>query len=153
MGEDKNTGKIHRIIPVLIMIFIFVQSAFPADLSSRESGLIVSLVRHFWDADPETITYAVRKCAHFIEYSALGWSLLLPVTNRFGRCGGLYAWVFGSLYAVTDEIHQIFVEGRSCELGDILLDSAGVLTGLLIAFALSMIRAGKQNHKHKEEAK
>ena len=54
MGEEKNTKKIYKIIPVLIMIFIFVQSAFPADLSSRESGLIVSLVRHFWDADPET---------------------------------------------------------------------------------------------------
>ena len=91
MGEDKNSKKIYKIIPVLIMIFIFVQSAFPADLSSRESGLIVSLVRHFWDADPETITFTVRKCAHFIEYLALGWSLLLPVTNRFGRPGGLYA--------------------------------------------------------------
>ncbi len=134
-------------MPVIIMIFVFVQSAFPADLSSRESGLIVSLVRHFWDADPETITFTVRKCAHFIEYLALGWSLFLPVCNRFGRLGGLYAWVFGSLYAVTDEIHQIFVEGRSCELGDMLLDSAGVLTGLLIAFALRMIRAGRQSHK------
>ena len=151
MGEEKNTKKIYKLIPVFIMIFIFVQSAFPADLSSRESGLIVSLVRHFWDADPETITYVVRKCAHFIEYLALGWSLLLPVTNRFGRFGGLYAWVFGSLYAVTDEIHQIFVKERSCELSDVLLDSAGVLTGLLIAFAFSMIRAGRQSHK--EEAK
>ena len=149
MGEDKNSKKIYKIIPVLIMIFIFVQSAFPADLSSRESGLIVSLVRHFWDADPETITFTVRKCAHFIEYLALGWSLLLPVTNRFGRPGGLYAWVFGSLYAVTDEIHQIFVEGRSCEFSDILLDSAGVLTGLLIALALAKIRAA--SHSLKEE--
>ena len=149
MGEDKNSKKIYKIIPVLIMIFIFVQSAFPADLSSRESGLIVSLVRHFWDADPETITFTVRKCAHFIEYLALGWSLLLPVTNRFGRPGGLYAWIFGSLYAVTDEIHQIFVEGRSCEFSDMLLDSAGVLTGLLIALALAKIRAA--SHSLKEE--
>ena len=149
MGEDKNTKKIYKIIPVLIMIFIFVQSAFPADLSSRESGLIVSLVRHFWDADPETITFTVRKCAHFIEYLALGWSLLLPATKRFGRTGGLYAWIFGSLYAVTDEIHQIFVEGRSCEFSDMLLDSAGVLTGLLIAAVIGILHAGKQNESRK----
>ena len=148
---EKQKRILHLILTIVIMVFIFVQSAFPADLSSRESGLIVSLVRLFWDADPETITYVVRKCAHFIEYLALGWSLLLPVTNRFGRLGGLYAWVFGSLYAVTDEIHQIFVKERRCELSDVLLDSAGVLTGLLIAFALSMFRAGRQSYK--EEAK
>ena len=45
------------------------------------------------------------------------------------------AFAIGALYAVSDEIHQIFVPGRSCELRDILIDSAGVLVGIL-AFQL-----------------
>ena len=151
MERRKKCDK-YVVIPVLIMIFIFVQSAFPADLSSRESGLIVSLVRHFIDASPQAITFAVRKCAHFTEYLALGWSLLRPVSERLrGKAAGtafLTAWLIGAVYAVTDEIHQIFVKDRSCEFGDILIDSAGVLTGLVIAIIVITI---KQNRHHETE--
>ena len=38
----------------------------------------------------------------------------------------------GALYAVSDEIHQIFVPGRSCQAFDVLIDSSGVLTGTII---------------------
>ena len=139
-AEKKRQNRI--LIPVLIMIFIFVQSAFPADLSSRESGFIVSLVRLFWKADPEVITHVVRKCAHFIEYLALGWSLMAPARDRFETTSKvlIYSWIFGSLYAVTDEIHQIFVDGRSCQFSDFAVDSAGVLTGLLIGCAIYALR-------------
>ena len=41
-----------------------------------------------------------------------------------------------ALYAVTDEVHQYFVPGRSCELRDVLVDTSGALTGILAAFAL-----------------
>ena len=42
------------------------------------------------------------------------------------------AWLAGTLYAVTDEIHQSFVPGRSCELRDMGIDSCGVLAGVLV---------------------
>ena len=45
---------------------------------------------------------------------------------------GLIAWGIGALYAVTDEIHQMFSEGRSCEFRDICIDAGGVLFGVLI---------------------
>ena len=41
-------------------------------------------------------------------------------------------WVIGTVYAVSDEVHQLFVEGRSCEVRDMLLDSAGVAAGVLL---------------------
>ena len=41
-------------------------------------------------------------------------------------------WVIGTIYAVSDEVHQLFVEGRSCEVRDMLLDSAGVAAGVLL---------------------
>ena len=37
-----------------------------------------------------------------------------------------------ALYAVSDEIHQLFVSGRSCQLTDVLLDSAGAFVGHLL---------------------
>ena len=42
------------------------------------------------------------------------------------------AWLAGTLYAMTDEIHQSFVPGRSCELRDMGIDSCGVLAGVLV---------------------
>jgi len=35
-----------------------------------------------------------------------------------------------SLYAVTDEIHQLFVPGRSGELRDVMIDSIAALVGV-----------------------
>ena len=45
----------------------------------------------------------------------------------------LYAWAAGAIYSVTDEIHQMFVPGRACAPLDMLIDSAGVAAGVIIA--------------------
>ena len=46
------------------------------------------------------------------------------------------AWGIGTFYAVTDEIHQLFSPGRSCEFRDMCIDCAGVLTGILLIILL-----------------
>jgi VanZ family protein len=48
-------------------------------------------------------------------------------------------WVFVSVifsffYAVLDEVHQVFVPGRSASLGDVFLDSVGIAFAFLIYF-------------------
>ena len=45
---------------------------------------------------------------------------------------GIITQVFGTFYAITDEIHQTFIPGRSGEIRDVIIDSFGILTGLLI---------------------
>ena len=52
-------------------------------------------------------------------------------------------WVIGTIYAVSDEVHQLFVEGRSCEVRDMLLDSAGVAAGVLLMNWLNRYRSRK----------
>ena len=54
------------------------------------------------------------------------WSRL-SLDGPFGK-----AWFASALYAVTDEIHQHFVPGRSGEITDVLIDSIGCLIGALI---------------------
>ena len=128
------------------MAFIFFQSALPADLSSRESGRVVDLfVRLFQGIlpiDRETMVFIVRKGAHFAEYTILGGFLVPAVEERMlpdqaqmpdpAWRNRFISWLAGTLYAVTDEIHQSFVPGRSCELRDIGIDSCGVLAGVMI---------------------
>lgn len=53
------------------------------------------------------------------------------------RKAGLIAWACATAYAATDELHQMLVPGRSCLAGDVLLDSSGVLVGVLAFWAVA----------------
>ena len=44
------------------------------------------------------------------------------------------------LYAVSDEVHQIFVPGRGAEVKDVLIDSAGASVGVLMYLVISRLR-------------
>ena len=40
--------------------------------------------------------------------------------------------IFCTTYSISDEIHQKFIPGRSAELRDVIIDSLGALTGILV---------------------
>jgi len=60
---------------------------------------------------------------------------LVPVMREHGK-KAILAWLIGSAYAVTDEIHQYFASERSCEIRDMCIDSCGVLVGVLIGLLI-----------------
>jgi VanZ family protein len=68
----------------------------------------------------------LRKLAHAAEYAVLG-ALLVRAVQR-----GPLAILIGSAYAVTDEVHQAFVSGRHASPLDWLIDTAGVVAGVLL---------------------
>ena len=121
-------------ITALLMIFIFIQSALPADLSQQESGVIVFMLSRFLSVDPEGLSFVIRKCAHFTEYMILGILLRFCLESWFGKHGFLSpaGWAGGTLYACTDEMHQILSDGRSALWTDVLIDSTGTLCGVLL---------------------
>lgn len=67
----------------------------------------------------------LRKLAHLAEYAVLGLLLV-----RASRLSGV-ALVLAAAYAVTDEIHQTFVEGRHGAVRDVAIDAIGALVGIL----------------------
>ena len=138
-----------------IMLLIFLFSMEPAEQSDTTSGIITEKVadtiRPGWrgmasaarKAFYDSIQYAVRKCAHFTEFAILGFNLRLCLESWLGnrRKISLSAWITGTGYAVLDEIHQLWVDGRSGQWRDMLIDSAGVLAGVLLAvFLVKMIQ-------------
>lgn len=68
----------------------------------------------------------LRKLAHTAEYAVLG-ALLARATGRAGLAVAL-----GSLYAVSDEVHQMFVPGRMGSPVDVAIDAVGVTIGVLL---------------------
>ena len=87
----------------------------------------------------ELLSTIVRKCAHFCEFGLLGFNLMgwlrLRRWERPRIAAARLAWLLGTLYAVTDELHQLLVSERAPGLLDVLIDSAGVLAGALVMMA------------------
>jgi VanZ family protein len=74
----------------------------------------------------------VRKYAHFTEYLILDILVLnaLTVSGVRGFKGFIFSLVFCILYAISDEVHQLFVPGRGAQVTDVLIDSAGAFVGI-----------------------
>lgn len=82
------------------------------------------------------LNYAVRKSAHFIEYSLLGVLLFrafrMDSNARWRFRWALFAFVSAVGWALVDEFHQTFTRTRSGSIWDSLLDSTGALFALVI---------------------
>jgi VanZ family protein len=77
----------------------------------------------------------LRKGAHVTEYAILGLLLLRAVGRE------VPAFVIGVAYAITDEVHQRFVQGRHASPIDVAIDSAGILLGILLLARVESRRA------------
>ena len=137
---------IHWLPAVLWMGLIFFLSSQPAaasnSLSKDLTKLIMEILGRILPIDIEISTvdayvaqmnHFVRKCAHFFAYMILG----IFVSNGFKKSGSkkvfLLSFVFCAIYAVSDELHQLYVPGRGCRLKDVIIDSTGALSGIFLA--------------------
>lgn len=110
-------------------LFIFSNSMLPAQESSDISGGISYKIYELLNLniDFQLFHTFIRKCAHFIEYAILGVFAGFSFKKE-------YFWkifVLCILVSSADESIQLFVEGRSGQISDVLLDSIGSFTGIL----------------------
>ena len=118
---------------LLWMFLIFLMSSFDATESTNQSNFIVNIITNIFKIENiELLSFIIRKLAHFTAYLILG----LLVANMFTKnnINNLYliSIILCIIYATSDEIHQLFVPGRACQLRDILIDSIGSITGVYL---------------------
>lgn len=80
----------------------------------------------------------IRKIAHFTIYTLVGF-LLMALMSTYDIKENkriVTSQSIGTLYATSDEIHQLFIPGRSGQITDVILDSMGVLLGILIVLLI-----------------
>ena len=138
--------RICRALAVCWMVVIFAFSARNADLSTQDSmsiGILFGrlVVPSFAEMDAQMqvsfadlVDHPIRKLAHATEYAVLGFLLTGSYADR-------------SKKRLLDELHQLFVPGRSCELTDMLIDSSGVVAGTLAGLFLFMYWKGRKERK------
>lgn len=141
-----------KLILILVwMGFIFSFSNDNATVSTRKSdGVIVKSVQFFMgrqlnDKEKEKIVnmlvVPVRKGAHFMVYLILGL-LILSFINEFSVVqykALLLAIVLSFLYACSDEVHQLFIPGRSGEVLDVIIDTTGAFVGCFLYLGVNKI--------------
>ena len=158
------TRYIFLFLSLLWMTVIFIYSSKEVDESKRESSkyalfLCENFISDYDELQNEEkikvlneVDYYIRKLAHFVEYALLGFLvagfiIVGNVKRRENLLLFLVAWFIGTLYAASDEYHQLFVPGRSGQFSDVLLDSCGVLTGVFFynMYIKIFIKKGKIN--------
>lgn len=141
---------IFAILVILNCIAIFMFSAQNAEKSSKTSGVIVNRVvdtvstvnkKVKKETLKNSITFYVRKLAHFSIYTLLGiWLLNEMNTFKISTLKRvIISLSFGVIYAVSDEFHQSFISGRSQEIRDVCIDTCGVLFGCILVLLIGKI--------------
>lgn len=152
----KRTFLVLLAVTVMWMCVIFGFSSSTAEQSTVQSNAVTEFMIRIFEGDFESLEVweqqelierydgIFRKLAHFCVYAVLG---------------GLVYWTVGSLkslpdekitpiklslpisvvYAISDEIHQVFVPGRAGRITDVLIDSAGIVSGTLAAVFVTYV--------------
>lgn len=149
---------------VIMMIIIFVFSSKPAEVSDESSmtiaGYIYSVFEKIYGnektdeermAKLETLDHIVRKGAHVTEFALLAASFAWPLS--LDKMEGLRLAVtsvgLAATYAAADEFHQTFVPGRSGNVKDICIDTAGAALGYgVFIFLMHFCRKKQKTNTH-----
>ena len=129
------------IVLILWMIVIFSFSSADANKSTGTSDKVITTMIEIKDKitnnetpnnEKEIIvknsSFYIRKIAHVTEYLILGF-LMFNLLNQYSVTNIYYAIGLSILYSCTDEFHQLFINGRSGSIRDVLIDSIGILIG------------------------
>ncbi len=138
---------------VLNILFIWGNSLLTREVSAAISKFVGQILSIFFpgpSSPAEGTGHGVlRKVAHVTEFCSLGillsWGVRLLRDKQWELY--LYPLMLGVVVASIDETIQIFVPGRGPGLGDVGIDSIGVVTGILIFTLILLIRkkTGKQS--------
>lgn len=118
-----------RFLPALaFMALIFFFSSLPEKAVARATDPVIK--QQPKALQPLKIKWL--KVGHFVGYAGLGAALLYGFRPRGRKTAEPLALGVSVVYAVTDEIHQTFVTGRSAAVSDVLLDSGAALAAILV---------------------
>ena len=152
----KESGKriafwVFIVLTLLWAWVIFGFSANTAEESTIQSNAVTEIILRIFYDDFDELSFeeqqnlidrcdkVTRKLAHFTAYAILGFLLYGTLNFAPGSVfekkykKSLFSFVPCALFAMTDEYHQTLVEGRAGRFTDVLIDSSGVVFGIIAA--------------------
>lgn len=160
-GRSTKRQIVFIVLSVLFAVMIFCFSARNGVESTEDSyavGMEFGRITHTdfknWSEDAklafaEKVDHPIRKLAHATEYAVFAMLLCGAWFDgrRKRKLSAFFAWGTATVYAMTDEFHQLFVPGRSGQVKDVLLDSCGAAVGVLILMlVMLLIHVSRRRH-------
>lgn len=165
MKNSKKALSCFLLITWLLIIFLFSNTL--GDKSDEQSKLIVEQIVKAPSSEKndieetnknsnnieekanlniEYLNYIVRKVAHMGEYFILAL-LVLNVIYQFKNDRKISDYIicvsFCFVYAITDEVHQLFVAGRTGQFSDVLIDTLGASIACFVIMLIKWIKLRK----------
>lgn len=146
---EKNNKKKIIIAVALIVIWlavIWVMSSMTGEGSGSLSKMILKMFPSLTESEIAHIV--IRKLAHMTEYGIL-CGLIINLEYQLGYKIDLkqvgIAVVCSCIYAMTDEYHQTFVNERSGNIIDVLIDTCGAIIMGLIVLIINKCKTKKSS--------
>lgn len=147
----KIKGSLFFIFTIFTTSFIFYNSIQNGTSSSGASDFILRIINTALKnlkLDFDVTGHIVRKTAHFVEFFILGTFVMLTMTsftNKGFKKISLPLFI-GIFIPVIDEYIQVFSNGRTSSIKDVLLDFSGSLTGIVLVCILFYVIKRKRKN-------
>ena len=128
---------INLVLLFMWMGLIFFMSSNNGEKSTGQSDLVITILSstgiNLSGSFGEFASVIVRKAAHVCEYMILSLLLynVLKDYIRITKKIMIYTIIGVILYAMSDELHQMFVPGRAGRIQDVFIDTIGGVIGLV----------------------
>lgn len=142
----KKTGYFFLILAILSTVFIFSNSMQTATQSDNISNAFVAFIIEVLNLKTENLTIIVRKSAHMIEFFIQSVLMGLCAKYLFYHYKKYISTtlLLSLITAVTDETIQLFYEGRSGQVTDIIIDFSGAVLGVVFCIFILFITKRKK---------
>ncbi len=129
MENKKVLENIRKVCIVLIIVWMVVVFIFSHQTGEGSSGLSSKIANMLFNNEQiaEKMEVFIRKGAHMAEYAVgamLFYGYCLTYPNMQPKKRIIFAEMCTVLYAITDEVHQLFIPGRNGSIFDVLIDMA-----------------------------
>ena len=153
MNKERLVKGTYIFLSLAWMSFIFYFSSVPGAESTAQSRIIYEKL--LWISLPDlhvNLITLIRKMAHFGEYFVLALLLMKLFhhgnnerkTKGYGntRFATTKTVLTGVMYAISDEIHQLFVQGRAGTIIDVVIDTLGIIVGIIVFSIINIKKKG-----------
>ncbi|GMA48108.1 VanZ family protein [Tetragenococcus muriaticus] len=154
LKKARKNGNFYFVFPLVIMAVLFYSSAQTYETQSQLSLLERLLSNEPFKETLENVSFQyaddvvsieekgyfsfveffIRKLAHFGSYFLLGSGFFLSLLPKIKTIGfaAFFSWLSATGYAGMDEFHQMLTQDRTPLFQDVMLDSFGALTAILL---------------------
>ena len=135
--KQKAIAAVSWFLSAVCMAVIFALSHQPSEESGELSRNVMSLFARIFTAFVDFIGHETfRSIAHGIEYCGLSLLLFNALYQTTLKPRIFLPFAISVFYSLTDEIHQIFIDGRAFQLTDLAVDALGSIVGVAAGYTI-----------------